>query len=398
MPGGPVLVRTSPGSAYLVVTLGAQYVAEQVFDEGEARTRPVGTRVAGASRLVFRVPDEVTSLPYTDEALLGWGELALQVAPGAVPRGQMPPAGAAAPAPPDETQTALEIPWRLLLSPAADAAWAHASAPVTHGGRTELWHTRMVATTGGVADEDASAPTLRVLWATDDAFPAWLAGAPAPTVPPAAGLPFRLPLTPRDRVELVRATSDHTIPGYLPDPVDVERLLLSGLGATMSVRGAWNPPPAVLSLIGWTHRVGTGRDQAVRLVQRGHLLPFGHPAALVRVVERVVAAAPDGTATAYLRSRRLLVIGERTRTYPAYGQRSGGRGLPFTSVTVLDAQSPFLDDPLPLVGALGTRAFVPRVGGTAHAFAFLAVDAAGSSGLLHRAGPLRRLGDSLRRG
>jgi len=41
---------------------------------------------------------------------------------------------------PSASRTAIEMPWRLIGSPLPGAGFTHAIDPVTHGGRTELWH------------------------------------------------------------------------------------------------------------------------------------------------------------------------------------------------------------------------------------------------------------------
>jgi hypothetical protein len=340
---------------------------------------PVDTRRAGASRLVFRLPDDLESIPLTDESLLSWSELALQVSPAAVPRGETP-AGVVPIAAPTDLQTGLEVPWRMVLSPPGSARWVNAATVVTHRGRAELWHTRMAsAGSDGRPDESATPPTMRALWCTDDAFSSWLALTQPPdgSQIPAPGLPFRMALTPRDRVQIVRATSDYMIPGYTPDPVDVDRVILSSLGTSVSVWGTWSPPPAVLSILSWQHRATLGRDQAVRVVSRGYLLPFGQPAARVQVVERVVEGGPGGVRVAGLRATERLVVGRPTRTYPAFAQRFTGRALPFSRVSVWTTLTPPLDAPEPLVAAIGDRAFIPCVGGVPLGFGHVAIDGTG---------------------
>jgi len=51
------------------------------------------------------------------------------------------------PSPPTPEQlrnfTALEVPYRLFLSPSGMAGWSHMAKPVVFNGRTELWHTRL---------------------------------------------------------------------------------------------------------------------------------------------------------------------------------------------------------------------------------------------------------------
>jgi hypothetical protein len=385
VPNDPRLQRTGAEPGFIAVRFPSQHIAEQVRRQGDSPVWPVDTRRAGASRLVFRLPDDVESIPLTDESLLSWGELALQVSPAAVPRGETP-AGAVPIAAPTDLQTGLEVPWRMVLSPPGGARWANATTVVTHGGRAELWHTRMAsAGSDGRPDESAVPPTMRALWCTDAAFSSWLASpaVPGATQPPngsqipAPGLPFRMALTPRDRVQIVRATSDYTIPGYTPDPVDVDRVILSSLGASVSLRGAWSPPPAVLSILSWQHRATLGRDQAVRVVSRGYLLPFGQPAARVQVVERVVEAGPGGVRVAGLRATEMLVVGRPTRTYPAFAQRFTGRALPFSRVTLSTTLTPPLDAPEPLVAALGNRAFIPGVGGLPLGFGYVSTEGTG---------------------
>jgi hypothetical protein len=384
-PNDPRLRRTGTEPGFIAVRFPSQHVAEPVRGQGDQPVWPVDTRRAGVSRLVFRLPDDVESIPLTEKSLLSWGELALQVSPAAGPRGDTP-AVAVPIAAPTDLQTSLEVPWRMMLSPPPGTLWANATAVVTHGGRAELWHTRMAsAGSDGQPDESVTPPTMRALWCTDDAFSSWLAspGTPGATQAPdgsqipAPGLPFRLALTPRDRVQIVRASSDYTIPGYTPDPVDVDQVILSSLGASVSLRGVWSPPSAVLSILGWQHHAALGRDQAVRVVSRGYLLPFGQPAARVQVVERVVEAGPGGVRIAGLRATEMLILGQPTRTYPAFAQRFTGRALPFSRVTVSTTLTSPLDAPEPLVAALGNRAFVPRVGGDPLSFGHVASDSTG---------------------
>src|SRR6185503_15382621 len=48
-------------------------------------------------------------------------------------------------------------------SPLPTAGWTHATAPVTHGQHTELWHSRLGTEVGGVVVELDGEP-LRALW------------------------------------------------------------------------------------------------------------------------------------------------------------------------------------------------------------------------------------------
>ncbi|MER5381801.1 hypothetical protein ABT040_16190 [Streptomyces sp. NPDC002688] len=372
--GAPVLRRIAPGPAHLVVHFPAQHLAEAAGTGEDAvpPSIPVRTWVAGESRLAFAVPEAAEPLPFTEQALLRWGELALSVAPGARPPGDRP-----VPAPPlgepSGEQTAIELPWRLLLSPPAGSRFRHPAGPVTRDGRTELWHTEYE---GGTA---------RALWHTDPGTPG-----DGPAGPP---------LNSRQRHELVRLTSDFTLPAPLPEPVRVERLRLSSLGGWLSAHGEWTPPPG-LSVTGWENRVTAGRDQYASVTERGYLLPFGHRVTYTRITERIVRPARGGSPTAWLHVRQLLTVTDPERTYPSYGQPHGGRRFPFRRIVLGDRVVPGLDVPQPFVPSLGEGAFVPTVGGTAVSFAYTAEDMSGATvdlhcpavfvrgDLAHRSGPM----------
>ena len=69
------------------------------------------------------------------------------------------------PSAPPATTTALELPYRLVLSPIEAARWQHRDAPVRHRDRTELWHTRL-RTAAGVTGRDGVSK-IRALWSPD---------------------------------------------------------------------------------------------------------------------------------------------------------------------------------------------------------------------------------------
>ena len=66
---------------------------------------------------------------------------------------------------PAPTVTALELPYRVILSPTPLSNWWHAKVPVVHNERTELWHTRLTHTTNGVG-QDAET-NVRAIWSPD---------------------------------------------------------------------------------------------------------------------------------------------------------------------------------------------------------------------------------------
>src|SRR5258705_11294611 len=118
-------------------------------------------------------------------------------------------------------------------------------------------------------------------------------------------------LDPNDRDQIVRLSSDPTmsvsvfapIP-YVPVSIAARKLYLSTLGAWMDVQGDWgNPFPAlpVFSLEQWQHREVLARDNYVRVVTAGFLLPFGNRASLVKITERKLQSISGGATTAFLR-------------------------------------------------------------------------------------------------
>jgi hypothetical protein len=261
---------------------------------------------------------------------------------------------------PAETETAIELPYRLVISPSADATWRHRRAPFTVRGRTELWHTRLVligGADGGELSELQKAP-LRAIWSPD--FRPSTSGGWVPDL----GLTA---MTGDDRRQIVILTSAFngwassasagfwTKPfrppeqTYVPQPFQAELLMMSALGGWLRTRGDWIPPhaeqprasgpslheilsvlrvelspppphgntervhdlelaagarstanPEQLDLSEWVHVAAQGRDHYVRIVYDGRLLPFGQPASLVKVTERKFEEVDGGWVGAYL--------------------------------------------------------------------------------------------------
>ncbi len=395
----------------------------QATDDPLATPGSVGWRMAGDSRLVFRLPKGVNEIDYTVEALLDWSRLELVLSPvAAVPDGATPN-----PAPPiaepGAQETALELPYRLLLSPTAlgggsQPAWKHARSPVTHAGRSELWHTRLVRRRPGL---HGGAPTvtettennplpLRALWSPDFVLDGPL--------PPHADddTPFRSAMTARDRDQIVILTSGyngyrHKIPGgeeaYAPQPVRASKLFLSALGGWLSSNGAWpdgvfyryfpiipipvkQPPLPIigrqafepfvqpLDLVAWRHVATQGRDHYVRIVYDGYLYPFGHRASLVKVTERSVKA-PDGTIgpspVAYMRQRMFVVVREPEVSYASAPYLHHGLEMPLKSVRIDTKTTPDIDPPAFIPGCAAS--FWVDVGPGHYGFKLTATDLAG---------------------
>ncbi len=239
---------------------------------------PLKARIAAASRLVFRVPTG-RRIPYTVIGLLDWRELepvlhpiaALGKDASAAQRAAAPPISA-----PTTDQTALELPYRLLISPDRAALWTHRTQPFGKHGRYELWHTRLVAPNGesfSELDPEHPAP-LRALWSPDyqpDQKPEDRNRQGTKSIgEDKAG---RSALSDDDRHQLVVLTSafhgyetDLLLPvfssilgdknlvaaeptiinfgsaSYIPKPFQASQVMLSSLGGWLKSRGAWIPP------------------------------------------------------------------------------------------------------------------------------------------------------------
>lgn len=251
-----------------------------------------------------------------------------------------------APHKPSQLVTALELPYRLLLSPVPVSNWWHSMEPVTRNGRTELWHTRLTQTTNGIGVDAET--HVRALWSPDYDFSdddlVLLANTQKP---------FRMSLDPLDRQMLVKLMSGFTEPdelqnSYLPHAARARRLHLSSLGALIDVEGSWKPLPEGVGLQQWRHLGTLGRDHYVRVVYKGFLAPFGHSASLIKVTERKFEyhdTAARKNRVAVLRQRFFIVVREPLRKYEGEGHDYDGRNFPFKSVEVLTRVTPNLREP-----------------------------------------------------
>jgi hypothetical protein len=354
-------------NAFLIVYFQPQHIHEQAFyqasqelpDAGDAQNldppRPPGlvqSRLSGPSRLVFTVPPGEKFAYTLDGVLDALPRLPLSVTPVAAYNPELtgclpldlvlrrfrspPPPKVTKPA---DTHTAIEAPYRLILSPDDFGLWSHSPKPVTHDDWTELWHTRL----GSRRNTD---PRVRAVW-SPDFNPRGLQSHFTPTTPTPVD-PFRASLDARDRNELVHLTSNHYIDDFNPTPVETELFTLTSLGATLRVEGSWQAPsgedvspPGTLTVEQWRHEMSIGRDQFVRVVTRGLLVPFGHRASVVKITERRFFAAPAGQPAgfiAYLFQRIFLIVREPVRSYEP-------RSMPFRTVHIKTRITPNLADP-----------------------------------------------------
>lgn len=266
--------------------------------------------------------------------------------------------------PPGADETSLELPARLVLSPDAGAGFAAEALAQARGAgaRTELWHARLGrrVTRGGeafVSDGDASSRILRAVWSRGGGRPEQAADAP---VKPGDSPSVVVKPVPDAfaRWELVRLTTD----AKRGRPVRAKRLHLTSLGASVDHAGAWAPwndeTDGQLTVEEWAHRATLGRDQYVRVVYAGWLLPWGHPASLVEIAERRLQ--PNGL----LKLSRFVVVRRAVQEDHGEGVVQGGehldRLLPFTAVecrtrrtrefTPQHANRTMLPDPLAFTG------------------------------------------------
>jgi len=282
------------------------------------------------------------------------------------------------PTEPGPLETALELPYRLLLSPNQHGQFAHATAPQSSPtGRVELWHSRLgVRNQNGVTDESASGAayrTVRALWTRDAKFDASDACTYDDPQPPE---PFLDAMTASDRIAIVHQSSNFTPKSCnpkgktsAPEPIHVDRLMLTALGGYLTADGSWGESPSY-GLETWKHRATLGRDQYVELVHSGVLYPFGHRASLVTITERKLIAGNSQTeSTAFLWQRSFLVVRQPVVSYP-----DGLRKFPYSQLHIKTLSTPNLSNP-PDLNDL--KAMVPEVDAMPYRFAAEGLDREG---------------------
>ena len=308
---------------YMVVVFPSQHLGEQCVAYSTSLTTwpspPLKGALAGFSWLAFEIA-ATTKIPYTMAGLLDWSKAKPELVPAA---------GSGAPAAPDPLHTALEIPWQLWVTPLGHGTWHHATRPVVFKQITELWHTRLGA---GAFEPPVVTPKLKAFWAP---------GYPAAFAPPPPD-PWLMSLDPRNRVDIVTLTTG-TSPGE--GAVDVDLLLLSALGASVNLRGAWSPGPnSPVDLASWWHRASIGRDSYVRVVDIGYLFPWGNRAVRITISDREIQVDSNNNAVAYLVQKQYIVVTEPQITYAGdTAEPKGGRGNPIRRLLVKTVTTPPID-------------------------------------------------------
>lgn len=156
---------------------------------------------------------------------------------------------------PSSKETSIDAPYRLILSPNKYGAWFHATEPVRSedGQVVELWHTRLgTRLSDKLTESDHFMRTVHAIWTRD-----WIGSLTNEDddwgYPPAPSeFPFLMPLDASDRHNLVHLSVNFRIwykkfidqknmNYYTPEPVHVDQMMLSSLGARLDLRGTWAP-------------------------------------------------------------------------------------------------------------------------------------------------------------
>lgn len=373
------------GQSTVVLHFPPQNIAEAVFDDDEATDplydhrldpteakAPVKTFIAGPSWIAFAVPDDAEpfDLKKIDEWWSRLGEMPLRVPPAALPRpAKAPPVY---PRMPSETETALELPFRLYISPGPSTRFAASKAPrSTAAGASEqpveLWN-------AWLASRDPLKPA---------GLPPGTTNVPAELLPPKRVVlqaravyspdyqrhgepPFSL-FFPADRPLSLHALTRHRLVKQMADgdgQIDVEHLVLTALGADAALNyfsqktvdqiikeqiADKGDPGTELRI--WKHRMVVGRDVFFVEAFFGFLFPFCHPSIYVELTQRKFAStmekenlstmSPPG---AYLLKQRFILVQDPLKTF-ASSDSPVGRMMPLKRATVRTMRSPNLAAP-----------------------------------------------------
>jgi hypothetical protein len=328
---------------FVTVTLPPQHISETAYPlnddntpQGTLGPPPVPARMAGATSLFMELQLEGPT-PLTAETLFDWTNNTL-ISPQAGVIGQPDPASA----------MVLELPYRLDLSLDGDAGWVQQPTPAPDAATSPLWHARLGVQQGRsdgdglfVNERSGLQKNARAPWTYD--------------TPGSASAFANEALTAGNRLDIVAESEQ------LATEISIDHLILSPLGAWADLRLA--SPGSDLSA--WTQLISQGRDQYVRAVNVGYLLPWGHIASVVRVAERRFCS--DSGNTAYLSTKEYIVVAEVTRTYMQ--QPNGApmlRDAVLTQVDLLTQITPAIDQATGVITVPGDGtgpAFVPYVNG-----------------------------------
>jgi hypothetical protein len=284
------LTAAASGTPLMKLTLARQHLSERpvavgVVPEGAA-TAPIPHRVSTASRLVFEV---TPPLDLSVTALLDLARHALVVPTGT--------------GDPTSLESMIEVPADLRLAPGSDAVMLADIAPIT-----ATWDTAF--------GQSQVSQLHRIIVSG----PAELEFTPVHNASTVDGFTGRLPNA-GDRTQIVSLAATE-------GPATAERMWLTPHGAWADLTGEW-------SSISWSQNIRGGRDQFVSIVNRGLLMPFGHPAVWTQTSTRLWLVDADGeVVSTMVTEEQFAVIGPSTIEFPGPYSPSDGRSMPFRSVTI----------------------------------------------------------------
>ena len=307
------------------------------------------------TRLCFHVPSGIDDLIAIASAaqpdiprLLDWSRWSLCLPPWGLSNSSFKrtpiPVAARPPGRREDAEAAstLAMSFGLVFVPTDTGGWAHFDQPPALGGRTELWHTRLLP-------DPKSGPqaTLRAVWS----LPQAIAGTAVwnslgQNIPPgdsifvpepptalvlASGLAGGTDL----RTRLVTITSTLQSPNGAPE-LPADDVLLSGFGGslttgTTALTDDHGRPQS------FHHSQSFGRDLADTGSGQGQLKPFGHQFAFTLHRTRVV----DQNGVAKLQTRLTMRILESVRSFTTMELTR-----PFSSVRLATREIPELDQNL----------------------------------------------------
>jgi hypothetical protein len=391
------LIRIDPAKpAYIAVVFPPQNIAEWVYLESDADSEPLDTpglvasRLAHDSRLVFRIPSSIQAIPYTLQDLLAWDRWIPNLAPAAaaVPAAAQQSSGGmssgstvsnlleqsqgftaangTSTAEPGSPQTALEVPYGVILSPHIAARWTHEATGVLSAERVVLWHTRL--------QNERSRWLRAVDWRANELpegldttmCPPNLAGQSECITPDCDFAAHSVVAKPDEIHPLLvkQTTGSQSDGGCTHAPVHARQFMLSGLGAWVDLHGAW--PNCTISE--WEHRAVMGRDMYVKFVGAGHLAPFGHRASVISIAERRFDPDSQHPQGAYLHRFCLLVVDQPVKDIKR-------RHIPYRRVEIKTTRTQKLDQNSGgNSGCNVIESFLPRVNGKDFLFQVVGLD------------------------
>ncbi len=122
----------------------------------------------------------------------------------------------------------------------------------------------------------------------------------------------------------------------VPLPVKANQLMLTSLGAWFNYEYRNNTAVKDTSLAAWLHRATMGRDQFVKVVDRGCIFPFGHKAVKIEISERKIEVK-DNISVAILIKKSYIVI-KQPEIFYGKEQNSGFVPFPFQRVEIKDVE------------------------------------------------------------